>query len=196
MYSKVSPWFQVVIGGFDLIWSVFRDQKTVNSCTLVAFVKKPYLDTLQGTNISHLGKRNIIFNMPLKEDMLVPWRVIFVKDRKLEMSMFTPCRTSETIPTSNLWVPQPRRYHLSTWWNDRLVQPPHKLEQNCTFGWKNHKCRFFPCMHVMSIFQDQAKCIRTSTMIGLYPEKDFFSMNLRAKLSSISQVLHHICSIF
>ena len=27
------------------------------------------------TPISHLGKRKIIFKMPLKEDMLVPWRV-------------------------------------------------------------------------------------------------------------------------
>ena len=33
--------------------------------------------TLQGTNISHLGKRKIIFTMPLKgADMLVPRRVI------------------------------------------------------------------------------------------------------------------------
>ena len=33
-------------------------------------------DTLQGTNISHLGKRKIIFKMPLKGDMLVPRRVV------------------------------------------------------------------------------------------------------------------------
>jgi len=32
--------------------------------------------TLQGTNISHLGKRKIIFKMPFWGDMLVPWRVI------------------------------------------------------------------------------------------------------------------------
>ena len=31
--------------------------------------------TLQGINISHLGKRNIIFKMPFWGDMLVPWRV-------------------------------------------------------------------------------------------------------------------------
>ena len=30
---------------------------------------------LQGTNISHLGKRNIIFKMPFLGDMLVLWRV-------------------------------------------------------------------------------------------------------------------------
>ena len=31
--------------------------------------------TLQGINISHLGKRNIIFKLPFLGDMLVPWRV-------------------------------------------------------------------------------------------------------------------------
>jgi len=29
----------------------------------------------QGINISHLGKRKIIFKMPFLGDMLVPWRV-------------------------------------------------------------------------------------------------------------------------
>ena len=36
-----------------------------------------FRDTLQGINISHLGKRNITFKMPFLEDMLVPWRVYF-----------------------------------------------------------------------------------------------------------------------
>ena len=31
--------------------------------------------TLQGINISHLGKRKIIFKMPFLKDMLVSWRV-------------------------------------------------------------------------------------------------------------------------
>jgi len=31
--------------------------------------------TLQGINISHLGKRKIIFKMPFWGDMIVPWRV-------------------------------------------------------------------------------------------------------------------------
>ena len=35
--------------------------------------------TLQGINISHLGKRKIIFKMPFFGDMLVPWRVVFKK---------------------------------------------------------------------------------------------------------------------
>ena len=33
-------------------------------------------NTLQGINISYLGKRKIIFKMPFLGDMLVPWRVI------------------------------------------------------------------------------------------------------------------------
>ena len=31
--------------------------------------------TLQGINISHIGKRKIIFKMPFLGDMLVPWSV-------------------------------------------------------------------------------------------------------------------------
>jgi len=37
--------------------------------------KKTESITLQGTNISHLGKRTIIFKTSLGKDMLVPWRV-------------------------------------------------------------------------------------------------------------------------
>ena len=36
---------------------------------------KPRKGTLQRTNISHLGKRNIIFKMQFVKDILVPWRV-------------------------------------------------------------------------------------------------------------------------
>ena len=34
-----------------------------------------FKSTLQGINISHLGKRKIIFKIPFWGDMLVPWRV-------------------------------------------------------------------------------------------------------------------------
>ena len=37
---------------------------------------KHLIGTLQGINISHLGKRKIIFKMPFLGDMLVPWRVL------------------------------------------------------------------------------------------------------------------------
>ena len=33
--------------------------------------------TLQGINISHLGKRKLIFKNALEGDMLIPWRVTF-----------------------------------------------------------------------------------------------------------------------
>ena len=35
----------------------------------------PIKNTLQEINISHLGKRKIIFKMPFLGDMLIPWRV-------------------------------------------------------------------------------------------------------------------------
>ena len=35
-------------------------------------------NTLQGINISHLGKRKIIFKMPFFGDMLVSWRAIWI----------------------------------------------------------------------------------------------------------------------
>ena len=38
--------------------------------------KETTMYTLQGTNISHLEKRKIIFKSALGWDMLVPWRVI------------------------------------------------------------------------------------------------------------------------
>ena len=41
------------------------------TCFWVRYVK----NTLQGINISHIGKRKIIFKMPFLGDMLVPWRV-------------------------------------------------------------------------------------------------------------------------
>ena len=40
--------------------------------------QKSSTTTLQGINISHLGKGKIIFKMPFWGDMLVPWRVILM----------------------------------------------------------------------------------------------------------------------
>ena len=45
--------------------------------------------TLQGINISHLGKRKIIFKMPFLGDMLVPWRVTHVKQKTHLESTYT-----------------------------------------------------------------------------------------------------------
>ena len=46
---------------------IILDKKTLMTQT--------YTYTLQEINISHLGKRKIIFKMPFLGDMLVPWRV-------------------------------------------------------------------------------------------------------------------------
>ena len=42
---------------------------------ILSYSPTPGIGTLQGINISHLGKRKIIFKMPFLGDMLVPWRV-------------------------------------------------------------------------------------------------------------------------
>ena len=48
-------------------------QKTIPNNSTPKEKLKGY--TLQGINISHLGKRKIIFKMPFLGDMLIPWRV-------------------------------------------------------------------------------------------------------------------------
>ena len=55
-------------------------KKNLKSCFLSIPVSESYRFkryTLQGINISHLGKRKIIFKMPFVGDMLVSWRVIY-----------------------------------------------------------------------------------------------------------------------
>ena len=42
----------------------------------------------QGTNISHLGKRKLIFKMPFLEDMLIPWRVQFLFEQMMGVYTF------------------------------------------------------------------------------------------------------------
>ena len=55
--------------------------------------------TLQGMNISHLGKRKIIFKMPFLGDMLVPWYSFYPNQRWykkassiLDLKMLSPAR--------------------------------------------------------------------------------------------------------
>ena len=43
---------------------------------MIRTAQKKQNTTLQGINISYLGKRKIIFKMPFLGDMLVPWRVV------------------------------------------------------------------------------------------------------------------------
>ena len=49
----------------------------------------------QGINISHLGKRKIIFKMPFWGDMLVPWRVINPDHKALCLGGVTEKRGGE-----------------------------------------------------------------------------------------------------
>ena len=48
-------------------------------------------NTLQGINISHLGKRKIIFKMPFLGDMLVPSKVLFQQDFPHFFGGLWPC---------------------------------------------------------------------------------------------------------
>ena len=86
-----------------------RIQQDINNLGLHNHLRKSEKDevqnsyTLQGTNISHLGKRKIIFKMPFWGDMLVPWRVIVFGRWK---------NTSRPTQLGFLKVPQ-----LSTAWD-------------------------------------------------------------------------------
>ena len=53
-------------------WIESRGVGHSHSFLIISYKKK---HTLQGINISHLGKRKIIFKMPFFGDMLVSWRV-------------------------------------------------------------------------------------------------------------------------
>ena len=62
-------------------YSEVADTVVFGLTSKACFFKFPYTHrihvwhTLQGINISHLGKRKIIFKTPFLGDMLVPWRV-------------------------------------------------------------------------------------------------------------------------
>ena len=54
--------------------------------------------TLQGINISHLGKRKIIFKMPFLGDVLVPWRVLnLLKNTSVDLDSYWPAEVSVVI---------------------------------------------------------------------------------------------------
>ena len=55
---------------------VFPGKTSCDAATEMSRYENGVWGTLQGTNISHLGKRKIIFKMPFLGDMSVPWRVI------------------------------------------------------------------------------------------------------------------------
>ena len=47
----------------------------INQKTTISTRNEKKMANLEGINISHLGKRKIIFKIPFLGDMLVPWRV-------------------------------------------------------------------------------------------------------------------------
>ena len=55
-----------------------------------------YTSTLQGINISHLGKRKIIFKMPFLGDMLVSWRVFFTSTYRRYNPIVTHLKAAKT----------------------------------------------------------------------------------------------------
>ena len=59
--------------------------------------------TLQGINISHLGKRKIIFKLPFWGDMLVPWRVSAANLTGISVGCWFPQLTvqKKTPPTED-----------------------------------------------------------------------------------------------
>ena len=63
--------------------------------TYLEFTKSNWIElswnTILGTNISHLGKKKIIFKSALGWDMLVPWRV--TPPKKLKKNIFHPLRS-------------------------------------------------------------------------------------------------------
>ena len=78
-------------------WTFFaKGQKGVNGLDcpgpstnqLISFKGR---NTLQGINISHLGKRKIIFKMPFLGDMLVPSKVLFQQDFPHFFGGLWPC---------------------------------------------------------------------------------------------------------
>ena len=60
-------------------------------------------DTLQGINISHLGKRKIIFKMPFLGDMLVPWRVLLM-EKNPTCHIQTCCEQWEKLDVSTVFL--------------------------------------------------------------------------------------------
>ena len=76
-----------------------------------------YHDTLQGINISHLGKTKIIFKMPFLGDMLVPWRVHFI-DLDLAYQKNTPKVMPEKVPET---IPKELRCPSAFPWHQDFV---------------------------------------------------------------------------
>ena len=117
--------------------------------------------TLQGINISHLGKRKIIFKMPFLGDMLVSWRV-FVTSGAVEevqklpkIDSFPPYSTwqigdaCDVIQLSFLFPPPPNsptgrkkmvidgKFLASSWFRGLI-----RGWWNCPYAWRIKHCKY------------------------------------------------------
>ena len=75
--SSASAWHSIVVVKTSAASDVFLIYMYVQYVHNL-YIYILYIYTLQGINISHLGKRKIIFKMPFLGDMLVSWRVYYV----------------------------------------------------------------------------------------------------------------------
>ena len=67
-------------------------------------MKLPDMFILQGINISHLGKRKIIFKMPFLGDMLIPWRVsVLIFFEIIQYKVFTKNYEVPLYGSNNMW---------------------------------------------------------------------------------------------
>ena len=114
IYVKIRYLYTVIWKNFHIFYVHLREKKkTKGKCEY--YIKKKVwmhwmyhiLYTLQGINISHLGKRKIISKMPFFGDMLVPWRVYIQKTHQppeSSKSNFAPAhlkaRSDEEIGTA------------------------------------------------------------------------------------------------
>ena len=82
-----------------------------------------FLHTLQGINISHLGKRKIISKMPFFGDMLVPWRVSH-GDRFHDSHQLLVFLPLISLPQSMEHSPSLSLRSLECWHNNNLLLFP------------------------------------------------------------------------
>ena len=123
-------------------------------------VQRAPIYTLQGTNISHLGKRKIIFKMPFLEDMLVPWRVfIYIylpSDNSPQILLYLHIHHHPWVRKLRLFVPQVL-HHMVLRPPQRRSCPPCNLFRVpvfvCCFLWYWY-CTPFVCERGREVCQN------------------------------------------
>ena len=114
-YASTSPWVYGKSGIFlkychtvELVLPSSTFARGTGSANLFPLLPSnnlkisPKKITLQGTNISHLGKRNIIFKMPFLGNMLVPWRVLITDSLRDHESLLGQGQVGQVSPFSRV----------------------------------------------------------------------------------------------